>query len=153
MPRFKPDRGPQPEFLITQHPNVAPRPFAIFPPNSAIMGFDFNYNRTFGPYGDAYIAEFGGSGTRRVGYTTPNIGTGQRIARIDMLTGGVTTFAINKSGYPASLTSEGGFERPADVVFGPDGAMYVLDLGWSDPDSPGVFVPNTGVIWRISRNQ
>jgi glucose/arabinose dehydrogenase len=151
LPRFKPDRGQQPELLLTQHPNTAPRPYAVFPPNSVIMGFDFNYNKNFGPYGDVYIAEFGGFGTKRVGDAIPYLGTGQRIARIDMRTGGVTTFAINKSGFPASLTKGGGFERPADVVFGPEGAMYVLDLGWNVPNSPGDFIPNTGVIWRINK--
>ena len=66
-----------------------------------------------------------------------------------MNTGEVSTFASNKSNYPASSTMEGGFERPADVVFGPDGAMYVLDLGLYANNNPNIFVPNTGVIWRI----
>jgi len=74
------------------------------------------------------------------------------ITGINYLNNGiVSTFVINKSGYPASLTKEGGFERPADVVFGPDGAMYVLDLGMNIRNQPDVFVPNTGVIWKITK--
>ena len=85
IPRFKPEGREQPEFLLTQHPNIPPRPYAVFPTNSVIRGFDFNYNQAFGPYGDVYIAEFGRSGLRIRGDTTPYIGTGQRISKIDMI--------------------------------------------------------------------
>lgn len=87
------------------------------------------------------------------GRTIPYPGIGQRISKIDMTTGVVTTFAINKSGFPASLTLEGGFERPADVVFGPDGAMYVLDMGLNMRNDPTVFIAHTGVIWKITRSE
>ncbi len=149
LPKFRPDGGVQPEFLIKQHPNPAPKPFTTFPSHSGIMGFDFNYNETFGPYGDVYIAEYG------ISRYIPNqnmlqyIGTGHRISKIDIKTGEVSTFAINKSGLPSSITSEGGFERPSDVIFGPDGAMYILDLGSNIRNDPNNIVPKTGVIWRI----
>jgi glucose/arabinose dehydrogenase len=151
IPRYKPEGRPQPEFLLKNHPNIPPRPYTTFPVNSNIMGFDFNYNTSFGPYGDAYIAEFGSRGLRSSGDVIPYAGAGHRISKIDINTRTVTTFAINKSGFPASTTQEGGFERPADVVFGPDSAMYVLDLGLNMRNNPNVFLPNTGVIWRISR--
>lgn len=151
LPKFKPEGGAQPEFLIKNHPNIPPKPYATFPANSGIRGFDFNYNSAFGPYGDVYIAEFGNVIPRRDGDTESYIGSGHRISKINMNTGEVSTFAINKSGFPASITLEGGFERPADVVFGPDGAMYVLDLGLNARNEPNVFLPNTGVIWRISK--
>jgi len=64
--------------------------------------------------------------------------------------------------------SEGGIQginRPVDGKFGPDGAFYLVDFGAvrdfgrSDPDSmfknaadaPLVQMPQTGVIWKISR--
>lgn len=58
---------------------------------------------------------------------------------------------INKSGVAASLTGEGGFERLTDVVFGPDGDMYILDFAIATPDDPNKYLPNTGVIWKITR--
>lgn len=144
LPRFTPEGGAQPEFLLAKHPNFPPKPYTTFPTNSGIRGFDFDNNAVFGPYGDCYIAEFG---PRRT--TMPYTGVGHRISRIDMNTGFVSTFASNKSGLPASKTLEGGFERLSDVVFGPDGAMYVLDLGLDASVTPDDFVPNSGVIWRI----
>jgi glucose/arabinose dehydrogenase len=148
LPRFTPEGGKTPELLIKNNPNTPPMPHATFPSNSNIMGFDFDYYN-FGTYGDAYIAEYGSvenqEGRRNIAFA----GTGHRISRIDMKTRTVSTFAINQSGFPAYITQEGGFGRPIDVVFGPDGAMYVLDMGLEDRDIPGVLLPNTGVIWKI----
>lgn len=58
-----------------------------------------------------------------------------------------------------------GVNRPTTAVFGPDGALYVVDYGAvrdfgrsgegsafvSPADAPLVQIPGTGVIWRISR--
>ncbi|MHB8128252.1 MAG: PQQ-dependent sugar dehydrogenase [Mobilitalea sp.] len=148
LPRFAPEGGVQPEFLLMKHPNIPPRPFTTFPVNSGIRGFDFNYT-AFGSEGDAYIAEFGGRRILVDGVVSSYAGVGHRISKIDMITGVVSAFAWNKSDYPASATGGGGFERPADVVFGPDGAMYVLDMGLDASVNPDDFVPNTGVIWKI----
>lgn len=76
---------------------------------------------------------------------------GHRVSKIDMKTAKVSNFAENKSGFAASYTGEGGFERPIDIVFGPDNAMYVVDFAVTHPDNPGAFYPETGVIWRISK--
>jgi glucose/arabinose dehydrogenase len=149
--KFKPEGGVQPEFLLTNHPNLPPYPYATFPPFSYVAGFDFNYNSEFGPYGDAYIAEFGGGGRIVPGVLTPYIGIGHRISKIDMNTGEVTTFAMNKSGFPSFVTGGGGLSRPADVEFGPDGALYVLDLGTNYLEDLSSYQPNTGVIWKITR--
>lgn len=59
-----------------------------------------------------------------------------------------------------------GINRPIMVLFGPDGALYLVDygavrdFGQADPDSkflnpadsPLVQIPHTGTIWRISKN-
>ncbi len=149
--RFRPEGGVQPDFLFTNHPNIPPRPLAIFPPHSGLMGFDFNYNRNFGPYGDVYIAEYGAEDFAIDGYVTPFAAFGHRVSRIDMTTRGITTFAMNKSGFPAIVTREGGFEHPIDVRFGPDGALYVLDYGIISLDYPKTYVSASGVLWRITR--
>ncbi|MDF2543844.1 MAG: repeat containing protein [Herbinix sp.] len=152
-PRFKPEGGQQPEFLFTNHPNLPPRPYAMFPQGSTIIGFDFNYNSNFGPRGDVYIAEFGAVRPNTIRDIAPLFtGSGHRVSKIDMVSGGVTTFAINKSGFPAHISREGGFGRPADIAFGPDGAMYIVDMGTNYLDNLNSFIPNTGVIWRVTRN-
>ena len=150
LPRFTPSGRAPSEFLLTNHPNVVPRPFAIFPPQSTIMGFDFNRFETFGNIGDIYIAEFGRSELQSEEDPTPYSGAGHRVSKVDIITRGVTTFAINRSGFPAAITREGGFGRPVEVQFGPDGAMYILDMGTNLPDQLDFFIPNTGVIWRIT---
>lgn len=145
LPRFKPQGQQQPFLLLTKHPMIPPSPIAVFPPHSAAMGFDFNYNPDFGPVGDVYVAEYGPG---RPG-PTPTPRLGHRVSRIEMVTGRIKTFAANRSGYSATVTGEGGFECPIDVVFGPDGDMYVVDMGV--PLAGEGFLPKSGAIWRISR--
>lgn len=150
LPRFAPVGGPKPEILFTNHPSVPPSPFAIFPPYSTIMGLDFNSNPDFGIVNDMYIAEFGSTISDIIGVESRS-GVGHRVTKVDMNSGQISTFAINKSGFPAYIEQEGGFSRPTDVVFGPDGAMYVTDYAITTQESPYNYLPNTGVIWRISK--
>jgi len=52
-----------------------------------------------------------------------------------------------------------GLERPFDVRFGPDGAMYIVDYGVArinmaraaENQVPYEFPPHTGAIWRVTR--
>ena len=149
LPRFKPEVGDQPEFLLTNHPTVPPSPYTTFTPHSTPTGFDFNYNARFGPVGDVYIAEFGSYMTYPVG-GIPLRGVGHRISRIDMNTRQISTFAINVTGLAASSTGGGGLERPTDLIFGPDGAMYICDMAMTTQE--GFYMRDSGVIWKISRN-
>lgn len=144
LPMFKAEGQPQPQPLLARHPMQPPRPLAVFQPHSAAMGFDFNPNPAFGPLDDVFIAEFGpGAPVRTGGQMLPMVG--HRVSHIDLRTGRVTDFAINRSGVAASATGGGGFERPIDVVFGPDGLMYIADFGiFGETSAPG-----TGVIWRV----
>ncbi len=152
LERFKPEGGVQPQFLLACHPNTPPKPFATFPPEATIIGFAFNYNRSFGGVGDAYIAEFGSVRLGGGEYFPPQYpSVGHKISRIDMRSGGVSTFAMNKSGFSASVTRDGGFARPSGVAFGADGAMYIVDSGINSMEDPNLFIPNTGVIWRVTR--
>jgi glucose/arabinose dehydrogenase len=146
--RFSPEGASSPELLLKNIPNIPQIPFATFSTNSNIMGFDFDYYN-FGPYGDAYIAEYGSIDFEESHESVSYAGAGHRVARIDMKLRAVSTIAINKSGFPSYISEEGGFGRPTDIVFGPDGAMYVLDMGVEDTNNPNILLPYTGVIWRI----
>lgn len=150
--RFLPEGGPRPELLLAQLPSIPPKPVAVFPPNSNVMGFDINYNERFGPVGDLYIAKFG-----IIDYPASReflrSGAGHRVSKVNMITGQIETFAINKTGFAASSPYEGGFGRPTDVVFGPDGAMYISDMTATSGMNPNQILPNTGVIWRVTRTE
>jgi hypothetical protein len=113
------------------------------------MGFDFNSDPVYGNAGDVYIAEFGSEAPETTG-GKPLPGVGHRVTRIDMRTGRLYTFAINKSGFAASHDGGGGFERPIDVVFGPGRSMYVVDFGLAKEEEVDEYLPGTGMIWRIS---
>ncbi len=151
LPRFRPEGGQQPEFLLYNHPIAPPKPYALFPPDSTIIGFDFNNNVNFSNIGDIYIAEFGSVQLRNIGGLALQYpSTGYRVSKIDSY-GVASTFALNKSGFPSYITNEGGFGRPSDIAFGPDGAMYILDTGTSTREDPNNILPNTGVIWKVTR--
>ncbi len=152
LEKFKPSGGDQPEFLLSSHPNIPPKPFAAFPPDSTIIGFDFNPYSSFDKLDNIYIAEFGyiNPGTYHLS-TLQYETSGHKISKIDISTGRTSTFAMNKSGLTSSITREGGLARPADVAFGPDEALYVVDMGINTIGNSNEFVPNTGVIWKIKR--
>lgn len=152
-PRFKPETGQQPEFLLYSHPSIPPKPYAIFPPDSTIIGFDFNENAAFSNIGDIFIAEFGSVQLGNIGGLALQYpSTGYRISKINS-NGTASTFALNKSGFPSYITNEGGFGRPSDISFGPDGALYILDTGTSTRQDPSNILPYTGVIWKVTRNR
>lgn len=151
LPRFQPEGGKQPEFLLYNHPSVPPKPYAVFPPDSTIIGFDINEDNTFSNIGDIFIAEFGSVMIRTIGGLSLQYpSTGYRVSKINSF-GIASTFALNKSGFPSYITNEGGFGRPSDIAFGPDGAMYILDTGTSTRENPSNILPYTGVIWKVTR--
>ncbi len=146
-PFFKPNNNHQPQFLLKEHPMLPKMPFVNFIPQSAIMGFDFNYNHKFGFYGDAFIAEFGPENSEtKASIEFPYIG--HRVTRIDMNTGQLFVFAQNKYFLPVSETNGSGLERPIDVIFGPDNSLYILDFGIFNNCQP---IKNSGVIWKITK--
>lgn len=130
---------------------MPPKPFSNFPNHSATMGFDFNYNKNFDGYGDVYIAELESLAPMTTG-GKPFPKVGHRVSRIDMNTGKIYTFAINKSEYAATYTGGGGFELPTDVIFDKSGSMYMVDFGLHVPGEAGRFIPSTGVIWKITKS-
>jgi glucose/arabinose dehydrogenase len=124
--RFQdPDRA-RPQLLWQHHPPLT-RPFASVPGGSGIAGFDFSPGAPFGHGGDAFAAASGG------------------ILRIDMKTGEAEDFARAARG-------SGALQQPVDALFGPDGALYVVDIGIlrATARRPQA-VPGTGTVWRIHR--
>ena len=86
---------------------------------------------------------------------------GYQISMIDPGTGKAMPFARNPKPGPASMQGAmgKGLERPYDVKFGPDGAMYIVDYGVANINParakqgqvPYEFPPETGAIWKVTR--
>ena len=147
-PRFKPKSGPQPQFLLAQHPPVA-HPVASLGAHTASNGLDFSRSDAFGYRGNAFIAQLGDA--------TPATGVvkapkGFKVVRVDTDSGEVQDFLTNRRPGPASKVGGHGLERPIDVKFDRTGkVMYVLDFGIMT--MPAVPAPerHTGVLWRVTR--
>jgi glucose/arabinose dehydrogenase len=115
---------------------------------------DFSRNPSFGHVGQAFIAVFGDISH------PPDNGkarrpAGCRVVRVDVCTGVVQDFVINKGreAGPRSKEWNGGIERPVDVKFNTDGSLlYVLDFGVMTVRPGGETpYPGTGVLWRVRR--
>ena len=143
---------PRPQFLLAEHPNDPPDPLAVLGVHAAAGGLDVSRGETFGYAGHAFIAEFGDLAPAVGKVLAP---VGYRVARVDLETGTIHAFAVNRGRRdgPASKIGGRGLERPVDVQFSPAGdAMYVVDFGVvtvrGNHQQPR---KNTGVLWRITR--
>ncbi len=105
--------------------------------------------------GHAFIAEWGDLAP----LTNPLRGkkpAGSMVVRVDPRTGEVVPFVRNPQPGPASAQGMmgKGLDRPFNVKFGPDGAMYVVDYGVVTIDMkqtpPYAYGSGTGIIWRIT---
>lgn len=106
--------------------------------------------------GHVFIAEWGDLAPP----TNPLRGkapAGFQIVEVDPHSGHLSSFVANPGGGPASARGrEGkGLERPFDVKFGPDGAMYIVDYGVVTIDMskapPYAYKESSGVIWKVSK--
>lgn len=151
--RFKPENGPQPQFLMKDHPPVK-KPLMTFPSHAAATKLAANASDLFGGRNDLFLGFFG--------HMTPATGRepaqhgGHRVLRIDPSAQRSEVFFANARGQGHG-GGDAGLQHPVDVVFSPDGqAMYVVDFGHmktlkSRVPMPAP-VPATGVIWRIVRH-
>ena len=87
-PRFKPKNKPQPQFVMTDHPDVE-QPWLNFPKHSAIAKIEFSKSGPFGE-GDMYVAFFGHM-SPMTGEAPEHHG-GHRVVRIDPDNKSVKTF-------------------------------------------------------------
>jgi glucose/arabinose dehydrogenase len=154
--RFKPTHAPQPEFILAKHPPVE-KPLLSLTPHVGLTKVDFSRSEKFGFAGQMFCAAVGdmqpvtGNEKRPVGF---------EVFRFDPKSGQTESFfrarpdSLGKE-YEEYVTTPGP-KRLVDVRFSPDeDALYVVDIGpilllpTASP-VPHPF-PNTGVIWRISR--
>jgi len=151
--QFKPLLKPEPELLLSEYPNIPPRPAAVLPVHASANGFDFSRSDSFGHGGEAFVALFGDQSPGTGKLLAP---VGFKVVRVDVKTGVVHDFAVNhgrKNG-PASAFGKGGLERPVAARFDPSGnALYVVDFGLLKETGKGsVPLQKTGVLWRITRD-
>ena len=140
--------------MLLEHPDPnPPKPVATFEPHAAPNGLAFSRGDGFGFEGQAFVALFGDLMPNTTRTATP---VGYKIVRVDVDTGEVTDFAVNRIVGPASKLPHDGFERPSHCEFGPDGALYVVDWGEIEvaPEVGGVRMQaGTGTLWRIRRTR
>ncbi len=145
--RFKAPGKPEPGFLWQDHPPLA-RAYLTFAPNSGSNGFAFSPGGRFGFQGNAFVAMFGTFPPFISEGEPPAVGA--RITRVEVNSKQVYDFASNRVPGSAETSTGGGFDRPSDVVFGPDQSLYVIDWGATGINEKGVqSAPFTGAIWRI----
>jgi glucose/arabinose dehydrogenase len=149
---FKPPGKPMVKPLLAKYPNQPPQPAAVFAVHTSADGIDFSRSASFGYEGEAFVAEFGDM--------APNVGkvlapVGFRVVRVDVKTGVIRDFAINKGkkNGPASRLGHGGLERPVAVRFDNSGnSLYVVDFGILTMSAKGAEPrQKTGVVWKISK--
>jgi glucose/arabinose dehydrogenase len=156
--RFRPEKGPAPRFLMRDHPLVE-KPLVELQHHVGAAKIDFSPSDAFGFKGQMFVA--------LAGDMNPITGrheerSGFEVIRIDPQDGTAESFfkakqnAVGPKGLEFVATA--GPRRPVDVRFSLDGtALYVVDVGamavvqTAAGPKPRPF-PNTGVVWRISRD-
>jgi glucose/arabinose dehydrogenase len=133
-PRYQPQRGAPPSFLIANHADLpAPeRPLLRFPPHTAAVKFDV------APSGDLFLALFGDE----VPMTAPS---GPKVGR--------SVVRVDPTDWTMHPFVQEGLLRPIDVRFSAaDRALYILDFGSFEMlDRGGVSAePNTGKVWSVA---
>jgi glucose/arabinose dehydrogenase len=142
------------EPLVSEIPNEVPHPAAVLGVHSSTNGIDFSRNNEFGYEGELFAAQFGDQAPV-VGKTLSPVGF--KVVRIDVKTGLIKDFAVNKgkTNGPASWIGAGGLERPVSVRFNPDGTeLYIVDFGVMQMSEKGAFPEKgTGVLWKVIREE
>ncbi|MDP9069782.1 MAG: sugar dehydrogenase [Actinomycetota bacterium] len=137
-PRFRPQSGPQPTFLLDNHDELPPpaHPLAAFPPHSAATKFAVA-PPSQGPWSGHLFVTLFGDEVPLTAPSGPRMGRG--VVRVDPGDWSIHPLAP----VPCS--------RPIDVGFHPgDGALHVLDFGRFEMTERGVVAEAaTGRLWRL----
>lgn len=149
---FRPPGRSRIEPVLARTPGTPQPAVAKFGVHASADGLDFSRNPAFGHVGDAFVALFGDE--------TPATGkllgpVGFKVVRVDVGTGVVHEFAVNRgrTNGPATLVGGAGLERPVACRFDPSGAaLWVVDFGVMTHDAKGAKPRGgTGVLWMITR--
>lgn len=120
-------------------------PLATLPSHTSAEGMVFGRPEFGLGDNEILVAEFG-----TIVPHTKNEMPGFRVQRVNLDTGEHQDFLVNRSGMPASASGEQGLERPIQLEWGPEGALYVVDFGRIDFEETGMKAhPKTGAIWRV----
>lgn len=126
-----------------------PAPLAKLSPHVAAEGMVFGRPAFGVPEEEILVAEFGNI----IPYLKDNW-PGYRVQRVNLETGETTDFLVNRSRKPASASGGEGLERPIQLEWGPDGALYVVDFGridiLQDQKETMSAKAGTGKVWRVS---
>lgn len=142
----------KPAAVMAKYPGEPPHPVASLGVHSSSNGISFSRNKDFGFEGQAFVAQFGDM--------APGVGkvlspVGYRVVRVDVESGIVEDFAVNRAveNGPATWLKTGGLERPVSVSFDPRGeALYIVDFGIMTVTEEGANpMKNSGVIWKVAR--
>lgn len=138
-PRYRPERGPAPTFVLANHDELPPpeRPLLRFPPHAAAVKFDVAPSTCPRRAGQIFVALFGDEAPMTA---PPGPRVGRGVARID---------PVDWSLHPIVT---GPLARPIDVRFDPAGtALYILDFGSFEMDGErGVIAEaGSGRLWRL----
>lgn len=142
---------PDPDWLVSLHPfNSSPSMIDVAPETWGDMA------------GHVMVAEWGDLAppTNPVRGKEP---AGYRVVAVNPETGEIIPFLHNRDPGPASQQdAQGqGLDRPFEVQFGPDGALYVVDYGVVKIDPsltekgqpPYRQIAGTGAIWKVTMSE
>ncbi|HEX3357950.1 MAG TPA: hypothetical protein VHS31_13340 [Tepidisphaeraceae bacterium] len=150
----KDNSGPSQRLVM---PNRSDYVFGVFPSNSGAAKFDFiPENSTVLPYkrfrGQAIVALSGDRAPFATGGSALGAPIGGKVVSVDTEKKKASDFIYNTRGLPASKLGHDvvALERPCDVKLGPDGALYVLDMGRFEMEDGRIKVAaHTGRIFKL----
>lgn len=137
-PRYTPERGPSPTFLLANHDQLPEpqKPLLRFPAHTAAVKFDLAPPHAPRWAGHIFVALFGDE----VPMTAPS---GPKVGR--------SVVRVDTSDWSMHPFAQGGLLRPIDVRFHPsEDALYVLDFGAFEMLTGGVVSAEakSGKLWR-----